>query len=55
MSLPRLERIDAALQALKEEGGKLTYSALRQLLLKQLGFLLKLLKIILKKWLRWAE
>ena len=34
MSLPRLERIEAVFQALKEEGGKLTYAALRQLIVK---------------------
>ena len=34
MSLRRLERIDAVVQALKEEGGKLTYAALRQLIVK---------------------
>jgi hypothetical protein len=34
LSQQRLERIDAVLQALKEEGGKLTYAALRQLIVK---------------------
>jgi hypothetical protein len=34
LSLPRLERIDLVLQALKDEGGKLTYAALRQLIVK---------------------
>ena len=35
MSVARLERIDVVLQALKEEGGKLTYAALRQLIVKK--------------------
>lgn len=34
MSLARLERIEVVLQALNEEGGKLTYAALRQLIVK---------------------